>query len=112
MRNDSDKSARVASIPEALEILESRKKDGELGYEQQLSYDHVKKFAQLSPEKAVKIRKELEALGLSEKACVSIIDTMPADIMQVKQIIANEKSTPPEGTAEKAFEIVSKNKGK
>ena len=112
MRIDSDKSAKATSIPEALEILETRKKDGELGYEQQLSYEHVKKFAQLSPEKAITLRKELEALGISQKACVSLVDTMPTDIVQVRQVLINEKTTPPEGTAEKAFETIEKNRGK
>ncbi len=112
MRNDGEKAGRTASIPEVLDILESRKKDGELGYEQQLSYDHVKKFAQLSADKAAKMRAELEALGISQKACVSLVDTMPTDVLQIRQVLANEKVTPPEGTAEKAFEIVEKNRGK
>ncbi|MCL5008432.1 MAG: RNA polymerase Rpb4 family protein [Candidatus Marsarchaeota archaeon] len=112
MQSDNEKHYKITSIPEALEILEARKKEGELGYEQQLSYDHAKKFAQLSPEKAGKMRAELEGIGLSAKASVSIIDTMPSDIMQLKQILANEKNTIDDATAAKVFAVVEKNRGK
>ena len=108
----SDEKRKPASIPEALEILETRKKDGDLGYEQQLSYDHAKRFALISSDKAEKMRKELEELNLSPKTCVSIVDTMPTDIIQLKQILANEKNPVEEGVAEKAFALVEKSRGK
>ena len=54
------------SVVEAFEILEERKKEGELGYEQQLAYEHAKKFAKLSKEKAEKLEKELIELGLGK----------------------------------------------
>ncbi|MCL5428081.1 MAG: DNA-directed RNA polymerase subunit F [Candidatus Marsarchaeota archaeon] len=111
MQHD-EKSGKAISIPEALEILETRKKDGELGYEQQLSYEHAKKFAQLSADKANKLREELEGLGISAKSSVSLVNAMPTDVVQVKQVLAAEKTTPPDGTAEKALVIIEKNRGK
>ncbi len=97
---------RLASLPEALEILEKRKRGGELGYEQQLAYDYAKKFAKLDSGKASKLRKELEALELSEKTTASVLDIMPIDIMQLKQILATDKKILGEGVPEKIMGII------
>jgi DNA-directed RNA polymerase subunit F len=112
MSSNNDKHTRLASISEALETLETRKKDGDLGYEQTLAYEHAKKFAKLDTEKGKKMAKELEGLGLSAKAAVSIADTMPIDMLQLKQILANEKKTVEPETAEKAMAIIEKHRGK
>jgi DNA-directed RNA polymerase subunit F len=79
------------SVVEALEILEERKKEGELGYEQQLAYEHAKKFAKLSKEKAEKLEKELIELGLGKRLAKKIIDIMPMNDLQLKQVLIFEK---------------------
>ncbi len=112
MSSNNEKSSRLSSIPEALEILKARKKDGELGYEQTLAHDHAEKFAKLDVAQSRKLAKEIEDLGLSAKAAVSIADTMPVDIIQMKQILANEKKSVEPETAEKAMAIVEKHRSK
>ncbi|MFP3215389.1 MAG: RNA polymerase Rpb4 family protein [Candidatus Micrarchaeota archaeon] len=79
------------SVVEALEILEERKKEGELGYEQQLAYEHAKKFAKLSKEDAEKLEKELIELGLGKRLAKKIIDIMPMNDLQLKQVLIFEK---------------------
>lgn len=112
MMGRSGEMNRVATIPEVLDILEERKKGGELGYEQQLAYEHVKKFSKLTKAKAEKLRKELEGLGLSEKLCVMIVDIMPTEMMQLKQIAANEKRGVDEAVLKKVMEVVESYRGK
>jgi DNA-directed RNA polymerase subunit F len=106
------KIGKVATLPEALEILEKREKEGEIGYEQQLALEYAKKFTKLEPEKAAKMKKELEALGISEKIAVSITNIIPVDLMQLKQILANEKKELPPEVAEKAMAVVESYKPK
>lgn len=100
------------TLAETLEILEERSKDGELGYEQKLAHDHVKKFALVSKEEAKKLRQELQEFGLSPAVAVKIIDIMPIDKMQLKQILAKERKTFEDDEVVKIFEIVEKKRGK
>lgn len=109
-KNQSEKKP-VASA-EALEVLEERKKDGELGYEQKLAYDHIKKFAGVSAEEAKKIARELAAYGVSEYTAIKIVDIMPIDILQLKHILAKEKKTFEEDEVSKMMDIVKSHKAK
>lgn len=106
---------RLAPAAEVYEILESRKKDSDLGYEQKLTFEYlenVKKVIKLSREHAEKMRKELDEIGLSDKIAVKIVDILPLDIMQLKQVLVQEKKAVEEDVAKKAFEIVEKYRGK
>ncbi len=109
---NSERVSKQVTIAHVLDILETRKKDGELGYEQQLSYDYAKKFAKLEPKVGAKLVQELESLGISQKGAISIVDTMPAEMIQLKQILANEKKTVEQEVADKAMAIVEKHRGK
>ena len=100
---------------EVYEILEGRKKESDLGYEQKLAFEYlenVKKVIKLDKEKAEKMRRELEDLGLSEKSAVKITDVMPLGMDQLKLILVLEKKAVEEDTAKKAFEVVEKFRGK
>lgn len=99
---------RLSSISEVEEILEDRKKDGELGYEQTLAYDYAKKFNRLTKSESKKMQKELEELGLSERLSLKVIEVMPIDATQIKLILAMEKSRAPteEETVVKLMAVV------
>ena len=106
---------RLVSSAEVYEILEDRKKDSDLGYEQKLTYeylDNVKKVIKLSAEHAKKMKKELEEIGLSEKVAIKIADIVPLNMDQLKQILVLEKKAVEEDVAKKALEIVEKFRGK
>lgn len=73
-------------------ILEERKEQRELTYEQQLAYEHSKRFSALEKPKEEKLRKALSALGLSDKTITKIIDIMPKNALTIKQILASAES--------------------
>lgn len=87
--------SRLASIPEVLDILEDRKKDGELGYEQTLAYEYATKFSKLKATEAKKMRKELEELGVDERLALKFIEIMPDDASLARLILAMDKSRQP-----------------
>ena len=108
MIGKEEKSRKLISLPEALEVLEKRKKAGALGYEQELAYDHAKKFAKLDAEDAKKLRTEMEKQGISEKAAIMVVNVMPAEQMQLKQILAYDKATYDEEIISKTMEAIAK----
>jgi DNA-directed RNA polymerase subunit F len=86
-----EKSA--ASINQVMDIIEERKKEGELTYEQQRSYEHAKILG-ISKEKCEKARKRLEALDLlGEKTVIKLTDIMPPNQLLLKQILVKEGKT-------------------
>lgn len=106
-------SGQPVTVSEAFDILEERKKAGELGYEQQISDEHAKKFKSISTEKAKKMQEDLTEIGeLSKKAVIKIIDVMPANDVQLINTLLIEKKTFEEETRKKILEIVNKYKGK
>ncbi len=112
MSGRNDKMARIVALPEALEILEKREKEGEFGYEQTLALDYAKKFSKIDEPKAAELKKELQELGMSENIAISIVNVMPMDVTQVKQILANDKKELEPETADKAFALVEGNRSK
>jgi len=97
---------------EALKILEERKEDEELGYEQKLAYEHIAKFKAIGPEAAKKAMAELLKLGVSERAAVKMVDIMPIDILQLKHILVKEKKSFEEDDIKKMMEVVDSHRGK
>ncbi len=112
MIGKSSSDAAVVTMPEVLEILEARKKGGELGYEQQLAYDYVKKFTKISEADAKKMRKEIEELELSPKVAAKVVDIMPLDQIQLRQALILEKKTVADDVVVKVMVIVEKYRGK
>jgi len=98
----------AVSMPEALSILEERKKEGELGYEQEITYEHVKKFAKLGRSDAEKMAKELSDFGISKKGIAKIIDIMPISVLQLKQVLIIERRNFDEDVIAKIFETIEK----
>jgi DNA-directed RNA polymerase subunit F len=79
------------SLNQVRDILEERKKEKELTYEQQIALEHAEKFA---PQKDSehKVRKALDNLGtLSAQTVLLISNIMPKNEMLLRQILANEK---------------------
>ncbi len=116
MIGKNEQAKKPVSMAEAEEILEERKEDGELGYEQKLAYEHAKKFVKLKASDAKKLTNELEELGISAAAAVKVADIMPVDDMQLKQALAIEsrKSSETADTelSKKIMGILEKYRGK
>ena len=93
MIGKESKEGKVVPINAVIEILEERKKSGDLTYEQQIALEHSKKFAQTKAQNE-KTKKALEALGtLNTKSVFKILEIMPRNAMLLKQILMQEKKT-------------------
>jgi DNA-directed RNA polymerase subunit F len=112
MIGKSQEGKKPISSAEAVAILEDRKEDGELGYEQKLAYEHIKKFTTMKPEEVKKIVKELQQYGLGESTAIKIVDIMPVDVIQLKHILTKEKKTFEEDEVGKMWEVVQSHRGK
>ena len=82
---------KAVPISEVAEILEERKKSGELTYEQQIAMEHAKKFAQ-SKAHLNKVRSALEELKLlSTDSLLKVVEILPKNAMLLRQILMKEK---------------------
>lgn len=106
MIGKSQEGKKPVTSAEALEILEERKKDGELGYEQKLAYEHMGKFSKLGTGEARKMIKELMEYGADEAVAIKICDIMPLDATQLKQILVKSKKSFEEDEIGKMMEVV------
>ncbi len=97
---------RIATMPEVLEILEERRKAGEIGYEQEVTQEYSKKFSQLSVSEAKKLVTQVTALGISEKTASKIAELMPTEQIQVKHVLVLERKVFEDETVNKIVEIV------
>ncbi len=86
-------SESIVSLGEVKRILDDKKKEKELTYEQQLAYDHAKKFAGLEKGKEEKLKSALVSLGASEKTAFRIMDILPKSALTLRQILAHENKT-------------------
>jgi DNA-directed RNA polymerase subunit F len=102
----------TVTMSEASEVLEERKKEGELGYEQKLALEHVKKFSKLSSSEAKKLKKEIMDMGIGEAAATKVADIVPTDIIQLKQTLIIERKTVDEGTVQNIMKAVESHRGK
>ncbi len=112
MGEKRERTARIATLPEVLKILEKREKEGDFGYEQSLALEYTKKFSKIESGAIDKAREALVGLGISEKVSANIINVMPVDIMQLKQILASEKKALEPEVADKAFSVVESSRAK
>tara|TARA_Y100000310_G_C20266205_1_gene615896 strand:+ start:118 stop:450 length:333 start_codon:yes stop_codon:yes gene_type:complete len=69
---------KPVSLVEIKTLLNDRKKEKELTYEQDLTFKYAKQFAKLTPTQTEKAKKELEGVeGLTTEAIIKIIDIIP-----------------------------------
>ncbi|MEM3060449.1 MAG: RNA polymerase Rpb4 family protein [Candidatus Anstonellales archaeon] len=103
------KSKTPLCLAEVKEILDSRKKDGEFGFEQKASYDYCEKFCHLSLEDAKGLLEELGKVEkLNEEARIKIVDILPEYASQIRLICQKAKVELSENEVEKILNIVKK----
>jgi len=84
-------STEPISLSDVKEILANRKKEGELSYEQNLTYEHCKKFSKNTPKKTAELVTELMQLEkLDKEHAIALADIMPEKTEEVKLIFAKE----------------------
>jgi DNA-directed RNA polymerase subunit F len=99
---------RLVAMPEVLSIMQDRKKDGELGYEQTLAFEYAEKFSRIKESDAKKMKKELEELGIDGRLALKFIEILPDEPNLVKLILAMDKNRQPtsDETVSKLIEVV------
>ncbi len=86
-------SSEEIPIYRVKEILKEKSKEGELSYEQNLTYEYVKKFARATPAKAEKMLGELKKIeGMDENTAIKIVDTLPKDMDRLRVLIPKDSS--------------------
>jgi DNA-directed RNA polymerase subunit F len=103
-------SNKPATLAEVKEVLEERKKEGELGFEQQTTLAYVTKYAKLSKKKAAELMEELQNLNSKIKPAVAakIADTLPKNSDQLRLIFANERYSLSAEEIKEVLKIVEK----
>ncbi|RLJ09950.1 MAG: hypothetical protein DRP15_01750 [Candidatus Aenigmatarchaeota archaeon] len=100
---------RFVTWAEAKNILEKRKKEKELGYEQKNALEHLRKFTALPLKKVKEIEEELKKIErLKEKHIVMIINMLPQDVDELNVLFANEMITLSEDEKKQIVDTVKK----
>jgi len=95
---------KPVTLAEVKEILQTRKDDGELTYEQKVTYDYAKKFG-----KSKKVKEALETLiaaGIDDKMAVKLVNAAPKTSEQIKLIFEKARFTLKENQIAKILEVV------
>ncbi len=97
------------SLAEAKEMIEVRKKEGELSYEQNLTLDYTKKFTKISADDARALMNELlQVEKLTKAQAVEIIDLFPKNLDEMKLIFTKEHFTMSDEDLQKILGIIDK----
>lgn len=93
MIGKNTKNKGSASLHSVLGILESRRKQKEPIYEQQIAIDHAEKF-KMTDQQYEKVKKKLEDVGtLKDDTIMKLIDIRPKSEALLKQVLTMEKRT-------------------
>ncbi len=100
---------RDVSLSEVKNILTKRKKEGELSYEQKLSYDYSAEFGKLAVTKAKALVEELQKIEAIDSAvAVQIADNLPTTKEDVMVIFEKRRKTLDEKDIKKVLDLVAK----
>jgi DNA-directed RNA polymerase subunit F len=103
------KEQRPVTLAEVLEVMESRKTDGELGFEQQATYDYLKARKILDKKKALGMLKELSGIEkITPEIAIKIIDILPRSEAQLSIIVAKERHAFSKAEMAEILKIVEK----
>jgi DNA-directed RNA polymerase subunit F len=106
------KSQKPATLSEVLEIMEARKAEGELGFEQQATYDYLKLRTLLSKKKSADMLEELAKLEkVTPEIAIKIVDLLPKTEAQLSVIVAKERHSFSKAEMADMLKIVEKYAG-
>lgn len=96
------------SLLQVRELLEARKGEKDLTYEQDVTLKYAKKFAKLSPAKAEKLLAELkEVPSVDDEFAIKICDIMPGS-KEVLELLVPKGLSFDAANSGKVLEIVAK----
>jgi DNA-directed RNA polymerase subunit F len=100
---------REVSLPEVKSMLEKRKKDEELSYEQKASYEYAKSQAKSGIRKTQQLVEELVKIGkIDEQTAVMIADNHPQDKDDLNTLLEKKRHGLTETEAKKVLDLVAK----
>lgn len=99
---------RTVSLLEVKEILQKRKREGELKYEQENSLKYATTFVKAKKPQLKKLETELEKIpGINAELKMKILDILPKHF-EVMQVLVEKGMEVEEESLKKAQELVSK----
>ncbi len=108
MIGDEVLEEKSISFAETFDILEEKKKEEELEFEQRLAYDFVQKFSQLPVEETKEMMEELlDIPKIRKHQAVILANNMPETKEDIRLIFAKERTTLREETVEDILEIIN-----
>jgi DNA-directed RNA polymerase subunit F len=99
---------RAITDAEAKDILEKKRKDAELKYEQKNALENLKKFTKIDFERVKVLVEELGKLNLRERQIIAIANFLPQDTDDLKVVLQKEYSNFKEDEITKILEAVKK----
>ncbi|MFC2175301.1 RNA polymerase Rpb4 family protein [archaeon] len=97
------------TVSDVKNILSKRKKEGELSYEQKLSYDYSAEFGRLSVTRARELVDGLMKIeNLDGITSVQIADNLPADKDDLMVILEKRRKSLTDAEVKKALDLVAK----
>jgi DNA-directed RNA polymerase subunit F len=104
------KEEKMIMWAEAKKILETKEKEGELGYEQKNALEHLRKFSKLSDKKSKDLFEELgkKIERLKDRQKINIVNMLPHDMNDLKVLFANEVISISDEDKKKILSIVKK----
>ena len=84
-------SSEPIPLAEVKELIEQRKKEGELSYEQNLTYEYTKKFSKLSSTDARALINELTTIEkITPRHAVELADVFPKNADEIQLLFTKE----------------------
>ncbi len=103
------KSEEPITATSVKKILSKREKEKELGYEQKITLDHLKKFSKISEKDATELVEELSKIEkLKPHQVINIVNFLPKDLDELRLIFANDRITLSEDDKKKILSLVKK----
>ena len=102
------RNEKIIPFSEVKQILGKREEQGELGYEQKITFAYLKGLYKTTPTKVEKaleeLLKQIEKLG--ERHAVSIVNFLPQDLDSLRTLFSNERLDLSEDERKKILDIV------
>lgn len=97
------------SVPEVKKIMDERKKEKELGYEQKICFEYIEKIPKLTPAKFDKMKEELSKIAiLKPRYIVLIANMLPDTEEELNALFSKERTNLKKEEVKQIIEIVTK----
>lgn len=97
------------SMPEAKRILDERKKERDLVYEQKICLEYLEKVPKLTPTHLKNITEELQGIAILKPRYIAmIINLLPETEEEVEMLFSKERTNLKKEEVKKIVEIVKK----